>query len=119
MEYLGRAYKEADVQVGDAVKVISGIDGYDYEYIATVVDPRDIKEDNCLSGNCNSFVYLIIQKVIKGNYAVGSYDGWPSIKVIKLNNQKKVNFSNNCPECNISGEYINGAFKCPLCWKVW
>ena len=119
MKYLGKAYEEADVQVGDVVKAIGSVDGW--EHIATVVDPRNIKDSGKnLSGNCNYFVYLIIQKVIKGNYPVGDYDGWPSTRVVKLDNQNKTNnFSNNCPECNTAGEYINGAFKCPLCWKVW
>lgn len=28
---------------------------------------------------------------------------------------EKNHTSNNCPECNIPGEYVNGACKCPNC----
>jgi len=114
MKYLGEAYKIADVQVGDRVKVA----GEKFEFVADVVDPKNIKDDKNLSGDCDCFVYLIIKEVVKGDYLVGHFNGWFPYSIIKLENKTNNNL-NNCPECNIAGEYINGAHKCPLCWKVW
>jgi len=35
------------------------------------------------------------------------------------NTNETEDINTTCPECLTKGEYINGAYKCPKCWKTW
>lgn len=68
----------------------------------------------------NKGVYVLLDDIS----VVPSYYGfYPYVSVpkedVELINRNTIILKNNCPECNVAGEYINGAYKCPNCWKVW
>lgn len=101
IKYLGKAYEIANVFPGDIIIIKNSIvyGGYEYE----VIDP--IKYIHEYKTYTDKYVYFKLGLFI---------DGMPPVRVMKINKLK-----NSCIECNIEGEYINGAFKCPKCWKIW
>ena len=101
MKYLGRAYEKANVFPGDIITIKNSIVYGSNEYI--VIDPKEHARKNSKL-NVDKYVYFKLKLFI---------DGMPPERIIKIKN------INSCSECNIQGEYINGAFKCPKCWKVW
>lgn len=120
MGYLGEAYKEAGVQVGDKAVVMTSSSN-EKEYIITVISPEKAKtKSKNISVDGDFYVYGIIVESYGYYLKIGYCDGWNPKYVKPLSYENKTdNFLNNCPECNILGEYINGAYKCPNCWKVW
>ena len=58
-------------------------------------------------------------KKVKPPFTDGTPSKFEEEKEDFLSAEKNYVSNNNCPECNIPGEYINGACKCPNCWKVW
>jgi len=117
MKYLFNTYRKANVLVGDKVRIRDKNLYTRFNYIICVVNPYKIPE--ILIPDVENFIYGKILEVIQGEHNVGEYWCWLPSFIEKIECENKVNLSNNCPECNTAGEYINGAFKCPLCWKVW
>jgi len=110
MEEPGKIYEELGVKIGDCIEF--EVDTRTYKGI--VASPKDAdKKGNVIDGD----KYLYYRSDI--NDEVVGYKNIKNLKILKKHSEVENKAINNCPVCKIPGEYINGAYKCPNCWKVW
>jgi len=114
MDEPGKIYEELGVKVGDCIE----FEVSNRVYKGIVASPKDAdKATTIIDGD----KYLYYRDDISDE--VEGYKGIKNLKILKKHSKdevkSEVRITNNCPICKIPGEYINGAYKCPNCWKVW
>lgn len=106
----GKIYEKYKVKIGDKISFDYGLS----KKIGIIISPKEVKGTNQIIDGDN-FLYIKEEDGFKLGYK-GNLINFKILNKNVINNDINLYY---CSECNIIGEFINGAVKCPKCWKVW
>ena len=111
-----------DFPPGTRVRVESG--GYPVS-IGTIVDPNNLPAPLKRNGKIstiikNEHLLILLDNIPKEcNFWNNPYMTTGLVGITKIEDIVSTTHYNLCPHCSITGEYVNGANRCPECWATW